>query len=102
MDIQDTTTPTTRSEERKRLDRVLQEAIATRREQLDLLPPSTDDPVATVQRAALRQTLTEIAAARRRIVEGSFGTCTACRQPIAHDRLESRPWSATCVRCAGR
>ncbi|KRB73153.1 hypothetical protein ASE01_20525 [Nocardioides sp. Root190] len=102
MTTLDTAMPTSRTEELRNVDRALEGAATNRRNQLERVADPGDDPVAVLQRAALRQTLTEIAAARQRIVAGTFGACTACRQPISPDRLEFRPWSATCIRCAGK
>ncbi|MBI2243874.1 TraR/DksA C4-type zinc finger protein [Nocardioides sp.] len=81
---------------------LLIEAAATRDVQLQSLPDAQDDPVVAVQRSALRQTLAEITAARGRLADGTFGTCTACSQDIPADRLEFRPWAGTCVSCVGR
>lgn len=102
MNAHSTSTAPTHTEELEHVDQVLEEATTTRRAQLDRLSPAADDPVGIAQQAALRQTLAEIGAARERIARGRFGTCTACRGPISPERLEFRPWSATCVRCAGR
>ena len=44
--------------------------------------------------------LEQIAAAQRAIAEGSYGTCTSCGEQIAPGRLEARPASTRCVRCA--
>jgi DnaK suppressor protein len=49
-----------------------------------------------------RQHLDEIDAALRRLDQGGYGTCTACGQPIAADRLAARPTATTCIRCASR
>ena len=81
---------------------LLAEATALRHEQLRGLPEDDDDPVVAAQRAVLHQTLGEIAGAHRRLAEGTFGTCTGCREPIPPARLELRPWAATCVACVGR
>ncbi|WP_137293729.1 TraR/DksA family transcriptional regulator [Nocardioides dongxiaopingii] len=81
---------------------LLDEAAATRQDQLASLSVAPGDEVAAAQRAALLQTLADIAAARRRLDGHAFGTCLRCRRPIAPERLEFRPWSATCVGCAGR
>lgn len=85
-----------------RLGQALGEAAANRLDQIERLPLAEDDQVAAVQRSALRQTLGEITAAQQRIADGTFGTCTSCGEPISLERLEFRPWSATCVGCAGR
>jgi RNA polymerase-binding transcription factor DksA len=42
----------------------------------------------------------EIAAARQRLVNGSYGRCTACNLPISLERLETLPAASTCVACA--
>lgn len=81
---------------------VLIEAAATRHLQLRNLPDAQDDPVVAVQRSALTQTLEEITAARGRLADGTFGTCTGCGQDIPAARLEFRPWAGTCVSCVGR
>ena len=84
------------------IERSLDDAERLRRTQLDLLPETEDDPVAAVQRSAIRQTLEAISEARRRLADGSFGSCARCRGAIPAERLALRPWSATCVDCAGR
>src|SRR3954449_10806192 len=35
--------------------------------------------------------------ARRRIVDGTYGTCEVCGEPIPEGRLEARPWATRCV-----
>ncbi len=49
---------------------------------------------------AAQAQLREIDAAVGRIAEGTFGRCERCGQAIAPERLEARPTSLTCVRCA--
>lgn len=44
--------------------------------------------------------LDQIEAALARLGEGSYGTCTVCREPIAEGRLEARPWTPFCIRHA--
>lgn len=85
-----------------RLQHELAGAAASRRHQLSELSQANDDQVVVVQREALVQTLAEISSALRRIDDGTFGACTSCSEPIPLERLESRPWSATCVTCARR
>lgn len=80
----------------------LEEAAAMRRDQLERLRAAGHDPVGDAQQAGLTHTLEEISRARGRIESGTFGDCTACRGPIALQRLEFRPWSATCVGCTSR
>lgn len=53
--------------------------------------------------ALLRNTeeeLAELAAARARLAEGTYGTCEVCGGPIAPARLEARPTARTCITCA--
>ncbi len=47
-----------------------------------------------------RITLADIAAAERRLDEGTYGICTMCGRAIAEGRLEALPASPTCVNCA--
>ena len=42
-----------------------------------------------------------VAAALRRVDDGSYGVCTVCGQPIPRERLEARPTATTHVACAG-
>jgi RNA polymerase-binding transcription factor DksA len=46
------------------------------------------------------QTLEEIAAALRRIEQGTFGHCEGCRTAIPKDRLHALPYARYCVECA--
>ena len=80
-------------------DVALVEAAAARQDQLRGLPDAAGDLVVAAQRDALRQVLTDIAAARQRLAAGTFGTCSRCRQRIPAERLEFRPWATTCVAC---
>jgi DnaK suppressor protein len=41
--------------------------------------------------------LDEVRRARRRIVEGTYGTCEVCGEPIPEGRLEARPWATRCL-----
>ena len=41
--------------------------------------------------------LDEVQRARRRIVEGTYGTCEVCGEPIPEGRLEARPWATRCL-----
>ncbi len=40
-----------------------------------------------------------IDAALQRIENGSYGTCQACGQAIAAERLEAVPWTTQCIDC---
>lgn len=50
--------------------------------------------------SGLQRELEQIAAAKRALAAGTYGTCTSCGEPIAAGRLEVRPASTRCVRCA--
>ncbi|GAB3853376.1 TraR/DksA C4-type zinc finger protein [Nocardioides maradonensis] len=50
---------------------------------------------------AARHQLEEIAAARRRLADGSYGRCEVCGERIPSGRLQARPTARTCVACAG-
>ena len=43
--------------------------------------------------------LGSIDSALARIVEGTYGKCERCGQPIAPDRLEALPWATKCIEC---
>lgn len=80
----------------------LDDAAVRRRRQLLALPALVDDLVVRAQREAALETLAEIDAARGRLATGHFGACTRCHGPIRRERLEARPWTGTCLSCAGR
>jgi len=42
----------------------------------------------------------EIQRAISRVENGSYGACETCLQPITGARLEARPFTAHCIRCA--
>jgi RNA polymerase-binding transcription factor DksA len=41
--------------------------------------------------------LDEARRARRRVADGTYGTCEVCGEPIPEGRLEARPWATRCV-----
>jgi RNA polymerase-binding transcription factor DksA len=41
--------------------------------------------------------LEEVRRARRRVADGTYGTCEVCGQPVPEARLEVRPWAGRCV-----
>jgi DnaK suppressor protein len=43
------------------------------------------------------QVLAEINVALKRIEEGTYGTCKACGQEIAPERLDAYPWASLCI-----
>jgi DnaK suppressor protein len=48
----------------------------------------------------LQRELLQIGRARAALAAGAYGTCEACGRDIGADRLEARPASTRCVRCA--
>jgi RNA polymerase-binding transcription factor DksA len=46
--------------------------------------------------------LREVEAARRRIADGSYGTCTDCGGDIGLPRLQANPAAARCTPCQSR
>jgi DnaK suppressor protein len=47
-----------------------------------------------------RERLDEVEAALDRVVDGTYGMCQVCREPIDPARLQARPTARTCVRHA--
>jgi DnaK suppressor protein len=43
------------------------------------------------------QVLAEINVALKRIEEGTYGTCKACGEEIAPERLDAYPWASLCI-----
>jgi RNA polymerase-binding transcription factor DksA len=46
------------------------------------------------------QAVTEIDEAMERIMQGSFGLCEECQEPIPKARLQALPYARHCVACA--
>ena len=51
---------------------------------------------------SLRETLSDVENALRKLDMGTFGTCEGCGQPIAPARLEAKPAARLCMDCASR
>ena len=60
---------------------------------------SVPDPVALRRAATLLRTLEEVDAALDRIDAGTYGRCVHCGSAIPRERLEARPFAASCVSC---
>ncbi len=58
---------------------------------------AVDRLTAVSTQESLLVTLEEVRRARRRIVDGTYGTCEVCGEPIPEARLEARPWANRCV-----
>lgn len=50
--------------------------------------------------SGLHRELRQIARARAALADGTYGRCEACGGEIGEARLEARPASTRCVRCA--
>ena len=74
--------------------------LRQRAEALAECAQSVPDPVAQRRSADLQDTLDEIEAALARIDAGTYGSCTRCGTAIPEERLELRPFTATCVGCS--
>ncbi|WP_181794830.1 TraR/DksA C4-type zinc finger protein [Streptomyces sp. WELS2] len=85
-------------EVRRRLEHARSSRLA-QVQALDESGRSTDDPLLSEQKAAMKQTLEEIAEAFARLEDGTYGTCLACAKPIPEERLEILPHTRYCVAC---
>jgi RNA polymerase-binding transcription factor DksA len=42
----------------------------------------------------------DVARAREKVADGTYGRCDDCGEPIGDERLEALPWAVRCVSCA--
>jgi RNA polymerase-binding transcription factor DksA len=42
----------------------------------------------------------DVARAREKLAEGTYGACDVCGRPVGDDRLAALPWAVRCVACA--
>jgi DnaK suppressor protein len=42
----------------------------------------------------------DVARARVKLAEGTYGVCDVCGRPVGDDRLAALPWAVRCVACA--
>jgi DnaK suppressor protein len=42
----------------------------------------------------------DVARAREKVAEGTYGLCDVCGSPVGDERLEALPWAVRCVACA--
>jgi RNA polymerase-binding transcription factor DksA len=42
----------------------------------------------------------DVARAREKVSEGTYGVCDVCGGPVGADRLAALPWAVRCVACA--
>ena len=52
------------------------------------------------QADALGATLADVERAIEKLDDGTYGICDRCGALIPEERLEARPWTSLCVRCA--
>jgi DnaK suppressor protein len=78
------------------------EFVREREEALAECAQSVPDPVAQRRAADLKLTIEQVDAALARLDAGTYGDCTKCGTAIPEERLELRPFSATCVNCTAR
>ena len=78
------------------------DCVRQREQALAECAQSVPDPVAQRRAADLKDTIAQIDAALARIDAGTYGSCTRCGTSIPEERLELRPFSATCVACSAR
>ena len=78
-----------------------QRADCVRQRELALAEAATSmpDPVAVSRAATLLRTIEDIDAALERIAAGTYGRCVHCGSAIPRERLEARPFAASCVSC---
>ena len=76
------------------------DAVRQREAALAECAQSVPDPVAQRRSADLKETIEQIDAALARIDAGTYGACTRCGTAIPEERLELRPFTATCVACS--
>lgn len=50
----------------------------------------------------LQTTLADVERALAKVVEGSYGRCDMCGEPIPEERLEVHPWAVLCVKDAAK
>jgi DnaK suppressor protein len=97
-------------------ERTVRDKIAERRDALDVAtrPPDPAGDIADkafsrsraevehdLMEISMRE-LAEIAAARERVANGTYGECIECGEPIAPARLEVRPTARRCAECQAR
>jgi DnaK suppressor protein len=91
--------PSTGDQFRALLESQRAEFAREREEALAECAQSVPDPVAQRRAADLKETIEQVDAALARIDAGTYGACTKCGTAIPEERLELRPFSATCVAC---
>jgi DnaK suppressor protein len=69
---------------------------------IDVGTAATEREVSQLRLEQVRARLEQIEAALVRVDEGTAGVCESCASTIPYERLELRPTTTYCVRCAPR
>ena len=59
-----------------------------------------DDEALEHQAALVEQEIASVKRALGRLIDGTYGNCVRCGEPIAPERLKARPEAALCIACA--
>ena len=84
---------------RVRLESLRADCVGLRNLALAETATSVPDLVALRRAATLMASIEEIDAALDRIDTGTYGRCVRCGSAIPLERLEFRPFAASCVSC---
>ena len=76
-------------------------AIEQSPDQIDEIQRASERALAIGQIDRESKQLRQVRAALRRLLEGSFGVCEHCEEPIHPERLLAIPWAALCLQCQG-
>jgi DnaK suppressor protein len=92
--------PSTGDRFRMLLETQRADCVRQREQALAECAQSVPDPVAQRRSVDLKDTIAQIDAALARIDAGTYGTCAQCGTSIPEERLQLRPFTATCVACS--
>ena len=45
-------------------------------------------------------TLADVERALEKLLDGTYGSCDSCGEPVGEERLEAIPWATLCISCA--
>ena len=90
------------SDVRATLTRLEAECLRARAEMMSAIAEDGLDAVLLARSESLERTLEDIHSALARVDVGTYGRCATCGGAIPAERLELRPFAATCVPCATR
>jgi RNA polymerase-binding transcription factor DksA len=86
---------------RATLTKLEAECLQARAEVMAAIAEHGLDAVFLARGESLERTLEDIRAALSRVDAGTYGRCATCGGAIPPERLQLRPFAATCVPCAG-